>query len=102
VSWVLVLRNTKTGKCRIWRAKAANGVMRKLRDYFNRENSCWTKKADTLLLEGYRKEGPTALVGPVSKLLRRTVTKSAVVGRHDRLQRRKKRGTGNGTSTHPP
>lgn len=89
MSFILVLRNSKTGTSCIWQGTQLRYVLDKANSYAARTSNQWTDAADTFLLENYPSQGPQPLVRPLMKIMGRSnVTPNAVIGRYHRLKRR--------------
>ncbi len=90
--WILVLRNTKTGKSHIWQAKSFKGITRSFRLFLERKRAkdlgLWTKEAESFLWERYKTTSTSALAVPLSKLLHRKISKNAVIGHYYKMKKR--------------
>lgn len=88
--WILVLRNTETGKSHIWQSKKLFTVTRAFKTFLARNRAknlgLWTEEAEEYLWKHYRELPIEELVTTISRLLCRTVTKSAVIGYHHRMK----------------
>lgn len=88
--WVIVLRNTKTGKIFIWQTDGnPTQLLRRAHLYFKAilNNGEWTKEADDFIRARYPYVGAIPLVDRVSQLLCRRVSPNAIRGRYWRIKK---------------
>lgn len=88
--WVIVLRNTKTGKVFIWQTDGnVTQLLRRAHLYFKAilNNGEWSKEADDFVRARYPFVGAFPLVEPVSRLLCRKVSANAIRGRYWRIKK---------------
>lgn len=84
--YILVLRDTKTGRSLIWKDRSPLPLLRKARLHLKRNTTDWSEEAENYLLQNYRTISATELAKRLSQLLCKKVTKNAVIGRYHLLQ----------------
>lgn len=88
--WVVVLRNTETGKTFIWKNNvSATDILWRAHLYFKQivQDHDWSKEADDYIRKYYHMHSVKQRVEICSKLLNRRVTMNAIRGRYWRLSK---------------
>lgn len=87
-TWVLVLRNTKTGKTFIWEEDKVLRVIHRAYTYWRSlQSNDWSREADDYLLAEYGKGRFTRyqIAQTLSEILCRKITVNALIGRYHRI-----------------
>lgn len=88
MSFVVVVRDTRTGVSRVWKGKEAPATLRRALKHVLKHRLGWSKKADDYILRWFN-QGPSSstIARNLSRMLSRNVTKNMVIGRYHRLRR---------------